>query len=173
MQIKPLVASEQKYWQNVYIEAFPAYERIAFSELLTRQLEETTLKLSILWADGQNVGILVNVELEAKKTFILYLAIDPKIRSAGYGSRTLSLLKELYPGGVILESEQIGTSAENETQRVRRYNFYQKNGLLDTGYLTKNLGGIFHLLASEATVTLDDYLLASKSLGIDVVIGEK
>lgn len=173
MQIKPLVASEQKYWQKVYLEAFPAYERIDFSELLTRQLAEPTLKLSILWADGQNVGILANVELEAQKTFVLYLAIDSKIQSAGYGSRTLRLLKELYPGGVILESEQIKTGAENENQRIRRYDFYQKNGLIDTGYLTKNLGGIFHLLASESTVTVDDYLLASKRLGIEVMIGKK
>ena len=63
----------------------------------------------------------------------------------------LALLKTRYPKGVLLESEEIGKNAANEAQREKRYQFYERNGVLDTGYLIMDRGLTFHIMFAGAS----------------------
>lgn len=167
MQLQELTQDCYQYWQSVYLAAFPPYERIDFDDLIRLAQANQMIKLNTLIEDEQPVGIVLNIELNHQKSFILYFAIDESKRSGGLGSKALNALKSAYPGGIILESELTGSDVPNEEQRVRRYRFYQKNGLIDTKYITENLGGTFHLLASTSEITVADYEMASSQIGIE------
>lgn len=79
------------------------------------------------------VGVVYTIE--GKETqYIKYLAVNDAVHSNGYGSTILQLLKERYPSKPItLLIEIIDPSASNYAQRVRRLNFYKRNGLYQTG----------------------------------------
>ncbi len=69
--------------------------------------------------------------------FIYYLAIDPGMRCKGYGSEALRLVRELYPGyRFSLNAEAPDETANNNTQRLERVAFYNKNGFTDSGVRT-------------------------------------
>ena len=68
--------------------------------------------------------------------------------------------------GIILESEVLDVHANNRTDRQRRYDFYLRNGLMDSGYLSDTLGGVFHLLRSSQQVSLEDYFDSLAALGL-------
>lgn len=73
--------------------------------------------------------------VNAKTVFILYLVVNPSVRSKGYGSRILSWLKEEYQGRTIfLDAEKKDEKASNALQRIRRMEFYRRNGILETNH---------------------------------------
>ena len=62
-----------------------------------------------------------------------YLAMFAGRRGGGYGSKTLELLKEKYPAGILAEAEDElpgPHEAEENAVRRRRIAFYQKNGFI-------------------------------------------
>lgn len=62
-------------------------------------------------------------------TFIPYLAINDNIRSKGYGTKIINKIKSIYKDNrIILDIEPIDKNSENNEQRIRRKNFYNKNG---------------------------------------------
>lgn len=70
-----------------------------------------------------------------KTVFILYLAVNPDARSKGYGSQILTWLKEMYQGRTLfLDAEKKDEKAPNAVQRIRRMEFYRKNGILETNH---------------------------------------
>lgn len=82
--------------------------------------------------------------------FILYLAVSEKSRSKGYGSSILNKIKEDYPDkSVLLNIEYPFEMAINYEQRVRRLEFYKRNGFCDTGYILRNDGVSYMILSSK------------------------
>lgn len=66
--------------------------------------------------------------------FILFLAVDPQIRSKGVGSGIIAWIKNACPGKTIfLDVEKPDERADNNEQRLKRIEFYRRNGILDTG----------------------------------------
>ena len=65
--------------------------------------------------------------------FVLYLAINAKIQSKGYGSEIIKWLKE-YAGQrtIVLNVEPIDDTAINAQQRQKRIAFYKKQGIVET-----------------------------------------
>lgn len=173
MKLKELTTNQQAYWKSIYLNAFPAYERVAFEQLLNLAKVDQSVKLLLITEDEQNIGILLIVEVTSDKAYILYFAIDAAIRGGGYGSKTVALLKECYPNGIILESEQTGMNADNEEQRVKRYRFYEKNGVVDSGYLAYNQDAMFHLMRTTDTITPNEYVQAIRKFGIEPKISKQ
>lgn len=59
---------------------------------------------------------------------ILYLAVNDKIRSKGYGSRILQEIKgRAHSRSIVLNVEKPSVNAENNAQRISRIAFYEKN----------------------------------------------
>lgn len=66
----------------------------------------------------------------------MFLAVDKNIRSKGYGSKILEEMQSLYPSNkIIISIERCDVEATNINDRIRRKNFYLKNGYIDTEYL--------------------------------------
>lgn len=70
--------------------------------------------------------------------FIMFIAVDKNLRSKGYGSEILNEVQSLYPDSkIIISIERCDIGTENIDDRIRRKQFYIKNGYTDTGYFIK------------------------------------
>lgn len=138
-------------------EAFPKEER----EDVDLFVEYTEDGYSDFWAiydDETFVGFV----LLARKPPIAYIgffAIDSKIRSKGYGSRSLDLLKTLYPDyQLVLDIERIDELHDNTLQRKSRKEFYLRNGFQESGYNLTYNGLVFEILFFGDTFDKETYL---------------
>ena len=79
------------------------------------------------------VGLMV-VQTFKTLSYLFFLAFDSLYRSIGYGSRAIETLKALYKGKKqVVAFELSDKEALNNTQRIRRRQFYLKNGYKETG----------------------------------------
>ena len=102
--------------------------------------EQIPMKLLLLWArrscarftayyDGSAFCGMTYTVQNREAVFVLYLAVNDRMRSKGYGSAILRELKALNPGKtILLNVEPADEAADNFPQRLRRINFYKKNG---------------------------------------------
>ena len=67
--------------------------------------------------------------------YLAYFAISRYKRSSGIGSQALQLLKERYPNTqIVTEFETPDDGCGNNTIRLRRRDFYLRNGFYETGW---------------------------------------
>ena len=78
--------------------------------------------------DGKSVGLIVFWVFE-RFLFIEHIAINKEIRSKGYGSKTIDLIKSKFNLPIILEAE----APETEMQQ-KRIKFYEKLGFKVNSY---------------------------------------
>lgn len=126
---------DRKYFEQINNEAFPLSERMSFDEIFDFASDTDTDVLGIY--DNENpIGFAVLLK-NAKCGYVYFIAIDSRIRSKGYGSAAIKKLMKLYSKlQLILDFEVIDENAENNEQRVRRKNFYLRNGFHETGNYT-------------------------------------
>ena len=93
-------------------------------------------------------GLLYTMENE-KYVFVLYLAVNDRIRSKGYGSRILQWLQGHTSKVLVLNVEALREGAPNAEQRERRIAFYSKNGILNTGCTFEDAGETYAVLSSN------------------------
>lgn len=78
--------------------------------------------------DGESVGLIVFWVFE-RFLFIEHIAINKEIRSKGYGSKTIDLIKSKFNLPIILEAE----APETEMQQ-KRIKFYENLGFKVNSY---------------------------------------
>lgn len=120
--------------------AFSPEERIPIW-VLNLLSKKRNVNFNAWYDNGEFCGITYTIESE-KMIFLLYFAVNAQQRSKGYGSRIIHELKQIAEGReIILNVEKPDQFAENNTQRVQRIAFYEKNGFsrmcitLITGYI--------------------------------------
>jgi GNAT superfamily N-acetyltransferase len=130
------------------------------------------------WAYYQNdefCGLSYHVSHE-EMIFVLYLAVNNQVHSKGYGSAILKTLKETFKGqSITLNIERLDSGAENYEQRVKRLNFYKKNGFYDTEYTITDRGETFLTLTTADSFSVETLkrVLGELTFGFDVLkIGE-
>lgn len=100
--------------------------------------------------------------------YVLYLAVNDALRSQGYGTRILSLLKEQNPEKEItLNIEPLDKQAKNYEQRKRRMAFYCRNGFSDTGYRLVDVTGEYSILSTADSFSAGDYRRAISQIGMN------
>lgn len=159
-----------QHFERIYLEAFPASERIALTDLQDLSDENINIHLSQLEQAGEVCGLAVHYALPGEKGFLLYFAMDSRLRGQGLGTQALALFKQIYPSGIILECELVGEAAENEELRQARYRFYLRNGLSDSGTISENMGGRYHLMRSTAQITPLEYQEAARHFEIKTTL---
>lgn len=93
--------------------------------------------------------------------FILYLAVDPRFRSMGYGGRIVDHAFVLAEGrNIALDVESMDPDADNLEERRRRFAFYERHGLTDTGYdFTDDGESFYSVLSSDVDgFDMDDFI---------------
>ena len=78
--------------------------------------------------NGEGVGLIVFWVFE-RFLFIEHIAVNKEIRSKGYGSKAIELIKAKYALPIILEAEAPGTEMQK-----KRIKFYEKLGFKINSY---------------------------------------
>ncbi len=126
---------DRKYFERINDEAFPPSERMSFDEIFDFASDTDTDVLGI-YDDRNPVGFAVLLKNE-ECGYVYFIAIDSHTRSKGYGGAAMQKMMDLYPNlQLVLDFEVIDENAENNEQRVRRKNFYLRNGFHETGNYT-------------------------------------
>lgn len=120
--------------KQMNIEAFPEKER----EEIDTFIEYSVAGVCDFWAFFDD-DIFIGFTLLAKNgatAYLCFFAVDSNLRSKGYGSKILSLLKKAYQGKqIIVDLERTDEECSNIVERISRKMFYLRNGFKDTGYI--------------------------------------
>ncbi len=134
-------------FEQINDEAFPLSERMSFDEIFEFASDTNTDVLGIY--DGKKpIGFVVLLK-NKECGYIYFLAIDSHVRSKDYGSMAIQKLLEVYSDlQLVLDFEVLDENAENNAQRIRRKNFYLRNGFHETGNYTMLCEGRFEVVCS-------------------------
>lgn len=136
---KVLLSKRKKEIKQIYVSSFPKEERMPFALMLMMSCLWNTQ--FIAFYDEKILCGLVYMATLGKQTFIMFFAVDKKLRSKGYGGRILDQVQLLHPKNKIIVSiEPVNETAENVAQRIRRKDFYLRNGYRESGYFMKLAG---------------------------------
>lgn len=127
--------------------AFPRNELIPLWVLNILALRKS-INFRAFYEDERFCGIMYTAEND-KYIYVLYLAVNGRIRSKGYGSKMLDWLKSDTDKIIVLDVESIDPSAENAHQREKRVSFYSRNGIFDTGCKFTDWGETYSVLTSD------------------------
>ena len=148
----------------LYESAFPANERIPIKHLLDDKIKRE------FWAffdkeEGENAAPQTfcgfsNSISHGDITNIVYFAVEPELRSRGYGSQILQAIREKHPDSRIvvdIEVEEDSKDAEELERRNRRRDFYQRNGFDSSPVDYVWQGEHYRLLSAGGTVTEKEF----------------
>ena len=127
--------------------AFPQNEQIPMWILRVLAFRKS-VNFRVFYDDDRFCGVLYTAE-DNKYVFVLYLAVNDRIRSKGYGTKILDWLKQNTEKIIVLNVEAINPSAENALQREKRISFYTRNGIFDTGCKFIDEGENYSVLTSD------------------------
>lgn len=151
----------RKKVKALYLEAFPREERLPFFILLWNARRKG-IDLDAWLADGKFCAMTASVTVEDLH-FLLFFAVDAGCRGCGHGSGVLQQLRSSYDT-VVLNVEPLLEDAPNLEQRKRRFAFYGRNGLVDTGYHVWEVGGMFRVLSTTPQLDVHAYRKIFKKL---------
>ena len=120
----------------LYESAFPANERIPIKHLLSNSITHGSI------------------------TNIVYFAVVPELRSRGYGSQILQVIREQHPDTRIvvdIEVEEDSKDAEELERRNRRRDFYLRNGFGSSPVDYVWQGEHYRLLSAGGIVTEKEF----------------
>ena len=148
----------------LYESAFPANERIPIKHLLDNKIKRE------FWAffdkeDGANDAApkfcgFSNSISHGDITNIVYFAVEPELRSRGYGSQILQAIRRQHPDTRIvvdIEVEEDSKDAEELERRNRRREFYTRNGFNASPVDYVWQGEHYRLLSAGGTVTEKEF----------------
>ncbi|MFD1176458.1 GNAT family N-acetyltransferase [Paenibacillus puldeungensis] len=142
--------------KELFRTSFPKSEQIPLW-FLRMKFKQDFVDFFVFYDDNQFVGFTYLITHQ-QLTFILYLAIDPSLRSQGYGQKVLAGIKEKYPGNrIVLNIEAVDESSDNYQQRLKRREFYVRNGYINTGLQLIERGALYEVLVDQGEVDLEEY----------------
>lgn len=124
--------SELEYWYNIeFSEAFVENERKPFQDIITL-IKENKYEVWGIFEGNHLLGYASLWKSSHVPLILLdYLGVSAKLRNGGIGAQILKYLKDLNTP-IVTESElPVEGDSENENNiRVRRINFYKRNGFI-------------------------------------------
>lgn len=151
--------SIKKDIQTLYVKAFPRSERPTahyFFESVSRNEEN---KLFGYYENNEFVGFTF-LTFYKDVVYLFFLAVNEAKRNQGCGTKILEEVKESYKDKVILLCyEETNEKYKDNDLRLRREDFYRRNGFKNNGYKTDEFGVVFQTAyVGEHTVPFEDYI---------------
>lgn len=154
--IRAVTKEERENVKNLYLTAFPKEERKPFDLIIEKQAEGGS-DILYMKDKGEFCGLAIPA-IDGDIVLLVFFAVADSKRGGGYGSRALKMIMEKYEGKrFILEIEDTAAKAENSEQRIRRKNFYIKNGLMNTGLMANVMGVKMEILGNTDNITFEEY----------------
>ena len=142
--------------KNIYTSAFPKEERMPFWMMNLMSCLWNTEFLA--FSDQKTPCGLVYMATIGKQTFIMFLAVDEPLRSKGYGCQILTRIRTLHPDNKIIVSiEPCHEDAADIAIRLRRKDFYCRNGYQESGYRMKLSGTEQEILLQNGTFDMHQF----------------
>lgn len=158
MNLTAIGKADFKNMKNLYFEAFPRNERKPFSMIMKNHRKEISDIFVLKNNEDLFLGFIITVKY-MDLIMVDYLAIASNARGTGAGTEILHFIEEYYKGKrILLLIEQPDESAENNIERLKRKNFYLKNGYHDTGIVVVEFGITLEILAYGGKICEEDYL---------------
>ena len=116
--------------ERLYNNSFPKNERIDFERLL-RMLDDDR-RMHVYLEDEKIIGMAYFFIFE-DIAYLGYICVEEELRNKGYGTVILNKIKEEYQGYRIgIDIEEVKQNSSNIEERVRRRDFYIRNGFVST-----------------------------------------
>ena len=113
------------------------------------------------------VGFMA-VKTHKNMSYLFFLAIDPSLRSKGYGSRAVETLKVLYKGyEQVVDFEMLDETASNNEQRQKRRLFYLRNAYCPTGYGLSYRGVTYEIMCTGKDFEIDHFRELMSTITLD------
>ena len=156
--LTPAQATANPALRALYESAFPREERIPWDDLL-RLVEKMPLEFAE-YRDREELLGLTIVYPRPRLSWFWYFAVPEEKRGRGIGQRILSAFLARYEGrSAVLDMEDPAQpGAPNAAQRLRRRDFYLRNGFRETG-VGKTFGPVSMtmMLKGDDTFAMSDY----------------
>ena len=131
----------------LYESSFPETERIP-TEILLKKSGQGIADFFAYYDKDRLVGFSF-ATVSDQAVFLIYLTVEPNLRSKGYGSMILKQIVEAHsPKGIMLNVEPLDQKAENYEQRLKRLRFYTNNGFRESGYQLIDHGDHYSILTT-------------------------
>ena len=161
---KPVHLFCSEFWKITRLlkSAFPKKEQTPVFLLLLGALRKGT-HFTAFYAENKFAGLLYTIE-NNRYYFILYLAVNPEMRSGGIGGEILDYAyTQAGDKIIVLNVEPLDSATDNSEQRERRIAFYARHSIVETGYGFSMDGVPYSVLASNLSAfSPDEY---AKMLG--------
>ena len=145
-----------KELKRIYKTSFPQVEQ--YPILVLRLLALKSNVNALAFFDEEKLVGFSYFFINNETVFILYLAINDKIRSKGYGTQIINYIKEKFHGrDIFLDVEAPDENADNTEQRKKRIAFYAKNGIHETNNFFKYDTVKYEILSTNLSFSEKDY----------------
>lgn len=154
-----------KQIKELYEFSFPENER----RPLTPMLDDTSGFAEILayYDEDEFIGFACILNIR-DISHIIYFAVDNKLRGKGYGSQILSDISAHKKGmRIIVDIEQENTLEENNSQRIKRKQFYLRNGYKETTVEYEWRNEKYEILSLGGDIDTEDFIEFWEKIDID------
>lgn len=141
--------------KHLYTASFPAHERRPLLPLLQDQTGHG--EILAFYEQSQFCGFACLLT-SGNISHIIYFAIEEALRHKGYGTAILHKISELKNNHrIIVDIETENIMLENNLQRIKRKQFYLRNGFIETevNYHWRNES--YEILSFGGTITTKDF----------------
>lgn len=157
--MKLVKATKREHWRAIkklYQRAFPDYEKKPFWLIRLKNMQG---KSDVWYIEDESEFIGLAIIMSAPGLVLLdYFAIDDKLRGRGYGSKALKMLQEQYTDFCFfLEIESVFDVCDNVEQRLRRKEFYLRNGMTEMKLMVNLFGTNMEVLGYDCKLDFDRY----------------
>ena len=163
------ITKGSRFWQQINSlarEAFPAEEYLAPDKLVEMSRADNFDFLALTDNDTF-IGFMV-VQTYKNLAYLFFLAIDSPFRARGYGSRAIETLRLLYPDKKqVVDFEMQDEAAPNNKQRIKRRQFYLKNGYKETGLFLSYLGVAYEVFCMDSDFEPQEFKDMMKEIQVE------
>lgn len=144
--------------ENLYVSAFPPEERPPEEMFFSNALKDCN-ELYAIYEDNQFIGF-TNLLFYKDLCYLFFLAVSPEQRNKGYGSQIIKEIFKMHPNkNFILCYDEIDEKYHDNSLRIRRRDFYYRNGFKDNNLKTCEYGVKYDTCYHGSRhVSFEDYL---------------
>lgn len=139
----------------LYEDSFPLDERMPYWMMVCMAIRKgMDMKL---YYHRERLCAMTYIATYGRLSYIFYLAVDKGYRGHGLGTRLLEQIKRDYPdNNIILEIERLDPCAQNNDERIRRKEFYRRNGFTECGRNVSYGGVDYEVLSSTGELDVEE-----------------